>query len=74
MEIGLIDRLRKFAKLPPLLAAKEGNLLFCWNATRIQDGGRSLLVASMLGIGERMMRDTDMTIQDKSAGRDGRVA
>lgn len=44
MEIGLTDGLRKFAKLPPLPAAEEDDLLFCWDATRIQDGGRSLLV------------------------------
>lgn len=46
MEIGLTDGLRKFAKMKPLPAAAETGPFFCWDANRVDVGGRKLLIVS----------------------------
>lgn len=46
MEIGLTEAVRKMAQVGPLPAAREGELLFCWDLARVDFGQRKLLVAS----------------------------
>ena len=46
MEIGLTEAVRKMASTGALPAAREGELLFCWDLARIDFGQRKLLVAS----------------------------
>lgn len=46
MEIGLTEAVRKMASAGALPPAQEGELLFCWDLSRIDFGQRKLLVAS----------------------------
>lgn len=46
MEIGLTEAVRKMASAGALPPAQEGELLFCWDLSRIDFGQRKLLVVS----------------------------
>lgn len=46
MEIGLTEAVRKMASAGTLPAAREDELLFCWDLSRVDFGQRKLLVAS----------------------------
>ena len=46
MELGLTEAVRKMASAGALSAAQEGELLFCWDLSRIDFGQRKVLVAS----------------------------
>ena len=62
MEIGLTEAVRKMTSTGALPAAREGELLFCWDLARIDFGQRKLLVA--LNAATRLCAITRMVAAD----------